>query len=515
MGTENDPVDVVIVGAGAIGAFFAQRFARAKRSVVVLEAGPDWKLEDLVSSQIWARRLKWGAAPVANAGAHSFGHNMSVGWGVGGSALHHYAGWPRLHTEDFRTRTIYGRARDWPIDYDTLRPHYDAIQKEMGVSGDAKREPWRPPGAPYPMPPLPAFPQAEKIAKGFEKLGMRAAPAPLAINSVPYDGRAACIYDGWCDAGCPIGALANPLVLHVPQARKADARFITEATATRVLVDARGAASGVEYTVDGERKQHRAKLVILAAAPVQNARLMLSSAHSGAPDGLGNRYGQVGKHFSCHAVAGVYGLFDEELHNHLGVPAGQLISQEHYAKAHFRGAFGSSQWGIGPAHKPNDLLGIANSRADLFGAALEKFLRVDSKRLGAMSAVCEVVNEGDSRIELSSERDAHGVRLARIVNTLSSDSSGLQKAVTEEGLAVMRAAGAREAWSGPIAFAHPLGGAIMGNDPKTSVTDSYGQVHDTPNLIIGGGSLFPTAGGGSPTFTMYALANRTAEALLG
>ena len=28
--------------------------------MVVLGAGPAWSLDDLVSSQIWARRLKWG-----------------------------------------------------------------------------------------------------------------------------------------------------------------------------------------------------------------------------------------------------------------------------------------------------------------------------------------------------------------------------------------------------------------------------------------------------------------------
>jgi choline dehydrogenase-like flavoprotein len=55
----------------------------------------------------------------------------------------------------------------------------------------------------------------------------------------------------------------------------------------------------------------------------------------------------------------------------------------------------------------------------------------------------------------------------------------------------------------------------MGNNPASSVTDSYGQVHDAPGLVIGGGALFPTAGGGSPTFTMLALAERACDHLLG
>lgn len=507
--------DVVIVGAGAAGSFLAAKLAEAGRSLLVLEAGPDWRLEDLVSSQLWARRLKWGGSPVQSEGAQHFGHNMGVGWGIGGSALHHYAGWPRLHPEDFRTRTIYGRARDWPISYDELRPHYDLIQKEMGVSGDAAREPWRPPGEPYPMPPLPAFPQGEKLAEGFAKLQMRVAPAPLAINSVPYKGRSACLYDGWCDAGCPIGALANPLVDHVPRARKAGAVFLAHSTGLRVLCNSQGEASGVEYvTGTGERKHQNARLVILAAGPVQNVRLLLNSACDAAPEGLGNAHGQVGRYFSCHAVAAVFGLFPDELHNHMGVSAGQLISQEHYAKTSYRGAFGSSQWGIGPALKPNDLLGIANTRADLFGAALARFLKEEAKRLGSMSAVCEVVNEGDSRIELGKGRDRWRMPLASIINNLSPESLALQKSITDEGHAVLHAAGAREVWNGPIAFAHPLGGTIMGEDPRSSVTDSYGRVHGMERLYVAGGSLFPTAGGGSPTFTIYALANRALGRLI-
>lgn len=512
----NELVDAVVVGAGAAGAFLAARLAAAGRSVVVFEAGPDWRLEDLHSSQIWARRLKWGGAPVERGGEHPFGHNMGVGWGMGGSALHHYAGWPRLLPEDFRTRTRYGRGRDWPIDYDVLRPHYDRIQKEMGICGDAAREPWRPPGDPYPMPPLPAFPQGDRLAAGFAKVGMRVAPAPLAINSVPYDGRAACIYDGWCDAGCPIGALANPLVTHIPRAKQAGARFVTDTQVTRILCSDRRRVHGVDaVNARGERRVQLARMVILAAAPVQNVRLLLNSASEVHDRGIGNETGQVGRHFSCHMVTAVFGRFDEPMHNHLGVSAGQLISQEHYAKtSHGSAAFGSSQWGLAPALKPNDLLGIANSRADLFGERLRKFLEEDGPRLASMSSLCEVVNEGDSRIELAEKRDQYGAALARIVNTLSPSSLALAKAVTDEGLAVMRAAGSKESWTGPMAAAHPLGGTIMGDDPRTSVTDSYGRVHSVDNLFIAGGGLFPTAGGGSPTFTIYALANRAVEQLL-
>ena len=139
---------MAIMGAGAAGSLLAARLASAGRSVIVLEAGPPWSMFDLVSSQIWARRLKWGGAPVLHGGHDRPGHNMAVGWGFGGSALHHYAGWPRLHPADFTMRSDSGRGLDWPIRYEDLQPHYDAVQAECGVAGDASAEPWRPPGDP-------------------------------------------------------------------------------------------------------------------------------------------------------------------------------------------------------------------------------------------------------------------------------------------------------------------------------------------------------------------------------
>ena len=58
-----EKVDAVIVGAGAAGAVFAAVLTRAGKKVVVMEQGPDWQLSDLISSDIWARRLRGSGRP--------------------------------------------------------------------------------------------------------------------------------------------------------------------------------------------------------------------------------------------------------------------------------------------------------------------------------------------------------------------------------------------------------------------------------------------------------------------
>jgi choline dehydrogenase-like flavoprotein len=80
---------------------------------------------------------------------------------------------------------------------------------------------------------------------------------------------------------------------------------------------------------------------------------------------------------------------------------------------------------------------------------------------------------------------------------------------------VLEAAGAsRILDSGRVAnFAHYMGTARMGSDPKTSVVDAWHQAHDVPNLFIVDGSSFTTSAGVNPTSTIGALAIRAADGI--
>jgi choline dehydrogenase-like flavoprotein len=79
-----EKIDAVIVGAGASGSVFASVLTRAGKKVVLLDNGPDWQLTDLISSDIWGRRVKPAGAPVLLEGNHPFAaYTNQAGWGVG------------------------------------------------------------------------------------------------------------------------------------------------------------------------------------------------------------------------------------------------------------------------------------------------------------------------------------------------------------------------------------------------------------------------------------------------
>ena len=82
-----------------------------------------------------------------------------------------------------------------------------------------------------------------------------------------------------------------------------------------------------------------------------------------------------------------------------------------------------------------------------------------------------------------------------------------------------RAMGATQVWRAPVGpgapGGHHEGGTRMGNDPKTSVVNRYGQSWDVPNLFVVGSSTFPTMGTGfNPTLTIQALAFMSADAIV-
>src|SRR5204863_7758710 len=101
--------------AGASGSVYAATLAKVGKKVLLLEQGPDWQRTDLISSDVWGRRIRPAGAPFLLEGKNPYGYAGQSGWGVGGAALCYVANFPRLLPNDFKIKSEHGRALDWPI----------------------------------------------------------------------------------------------------------------------------------------------------------------------------------------------------------------------------------------------------------------------------------------------------------------------------------------------------------------------------------------------------------------
>ena len=64
-----------------------------------------------------------------------------------------------------------------------------------------------------------------------------------------------------------------------------------------------------------------------------------------------------------------------------------------------------------------------------------------------------------------------------------------------------------------VASAHVMGGCPLGEDPKMSMVNSYGESHYFENLSVMDGSIFPTSLGANPQLSIYGITARNATRL--
>ena len=503
-----DMVDVCIVGVGACGGLLAKELAEAGFSVVGLDAGPRYNPHlDFENDETEMLKLLWSGRRVTS------GQNPINPWsgtGVGGGTLVWCGVTPRFHLNDFQTASVDGVGVDWPLSYIDLSPFYDQVERDFGVSGQAGENPWEAPrNGPFPMPPLPFSYQAQRLAKGVEKLGGHPLHGPLAIASVAYQGRAACNYCGFCMQGCRSTAKSTTLFTHVPQAEAQGAQILPDSTVFRIEYDAKkNRASGVSYfNANGEAHQIKSRMVIVTAHAIETPRLLLLSANNTFPDGLANSSGLVGKNFMAHPTCTVTGLFNEPLNGFKGPAMGDLLAQDWYETEGQRGfarGYTLEKFVPGPFF-------YASNMMNLWGAELKEMIRYYAYAGGWWVCGEGLPNDNNSVSLDAGVKDSHGLPVAHLKHSwLDNDQSLIQHGVNK-ARDILEAAGAWRVQAGPLSSAHPMGTVRMGNNPQSSVVNSFCQTHDIPNLFVADTSVFPTGGGANITLTAMAIALRASN----
>jgi choline dehydrogenase-like flavoprotein len=467
--------DLAIVGTGFASSFFLReylRHARANARVLVVERGAretrQWQLANRTSSRIDP------ATTFRRSGLPAKTWQFTIGFGGGSNCW--WGCTPRLLPSDFRMRSTYGVGDDWPLDYADLEPFYEDAETIMSISASDR--------APYPRrvtPPQPPhrFSDPDRLlATAYPDLYF---PQPTARARVPTEGRTACCASGVCGL-CPIDAkftIENGL-----RAPYEDARVTLRLEEDVQSIETRaGRATGFVTRSAAGDTRFDADLVVVGAGAIFNPAILLRS-------GIG------------HAVLG------RRLFEQVSVSADIDLDGVN--------GFGGSTVFTASGYMLYD----GPHRASHAACLMESWNRPDSLRwepgrerqLLHMKFILEDLPQTENRVTVASDGTPHlhftdySQYAYRGIERVSAEIDRMLAPLPVERLDFDPTPSSTEG--------HILGTVVMGSDPATSVVDPWMIHHQIRNLLVIGGSGFPTGSPTNPTLTISALSLRSAAHLV-
>ncbi|MGD1065723.1 MAG: GMC family oxidoreductase [Vulcanimicrobiaceae bacterium] len=569
-------VDAVMVGFGWTGAIIANELAKTGLKVVGLERGsfrntyPDFAVPGVHDELAYALRYKLfqdasqetltarndrsqTALPVRQFGS------FLPGDGLGGAGVHWNGVTWRFLPWDFETRSrsiarygagILGEdctSQDWGITYDQLEPYYDRFEYLAGISGKAGniKGQIQPGGNPfegarsreYPSPPQKTSYAMAVFGKAASDLGYHPFPQPSANSSQFYTNPegvhlGACVYCGYCERfACEMSAKASMQTTLLPKlSAMPNFELRTNSKVLKINLDSSGKkAVSVTYLDSQGREQIQpANMIFVTAWALNNVRLLLLSGIGKPYDPVANT-GVVGRNYAYQVNTGGYFFFDQGKVFNMFMGSGAL------------GTVFDDFNGDNFDHTPYGFIGGADVNQNSnharpvewhptppgtprWGATWKSTIAHYYNRAFNVNAQGGVQSYRGNYLDLDpTYRDKYGQPLLRMTfdwgpheHKQSAFMVGIhQKMGKAAGASTVAAAALPAHWDTvPYQSTHNTGGAIMGSDPHTSVTNIYGQTWDVSNVFVTGSSSFPQNAGYNPTGTVGALAYHTVDAVI-
>lgn len=334
---------------------------------------------------------------------------------------------------------------------------------------------------------------------------------------------------GYCGMGCPTNAKQGTLVTSIPASLRRGATLLHSLRAEKLhhsgdrvkyLEATALGQDGVEPT--GRRVRIEADHFVVAASAIGSPGLLLRSE---VPD----PHERLGRRTFLHPVNATVARMPEKVEAYYGAPQ-SIYSDEFLWRDGVAGRPGF-KLEVPPLH-PVMAAAVLPDHGEAMAAQADDFPRTQS----VIALLRDGFNE-DSPGGTVTLRDDGSPQL----HYPMSDSlwEGMREAWLRmaecqfaAGASAVRAvhmdSGYWESWKEarqgipelPLAIhrarlftAHQMGGCAMGEDPRHSVVNSYGEHHQLTNLSIHDASIFPTSLGANPQLTVYALAARNSQRL--
>jgi len=555
--------DAIIVGSGAGGGMATNILANAGLKVALVEAGPFFDPKDPTTMT----QMKWPYdSPRRGAGTkRAFGeYDMSWGdWKVDGEPYTHEEGtkfmwwrsrmlggrtnhWGRISLRfgpvDFKHKDVDGHGENWPIGYEEVKPYYDKLDKMVGVFGSNEGLPNDPDGFFLP-PPKPRLHELYYI-KAARKAGVRVIPSRLSILTKKLNkDRGVCFYCSQCNRSCKEYAdFSSGSCLIFPAQKSGQVDLYVNSMVRSVTTNDEGLATGVSYINKEDRKEYQLKgrAVILGASACSSARILLNSKSKQHPNGLGNSSDHVGRYLHDSTGAGrsafVPQLMDRDMsYNEDGVGGMHIYSPwwldnknlDFPRGYHFEiwGGMGMPSYGFG-----FDVTGFNKLIGGQLGGYGDK-LRADLKKsYGAVIGIAgrgEAIARFENRCKIDPNVvDQFGIPVLKFDYKWSDYEKLQAKHMHDTCEEIFDAMGAiplgdkpgKDQDYGLLApgqIIHEVGTTRMGDDPTTSVTNKFQQLHDAKNVFVVDAGPFVSQADKNCTWTILALAMRASEYVVG
>jgi glucose dehydrogenase len=448
---------------------------------------------------------------------------------AGGGAWLWYGQLSRFQPSDFnmpcRLKDVDGHdARAWPVGYDELRPHYEAVESSLLPYGNA-----------YGMDPA-AYASLE-CSTYIE----RPAPSHFERSVIdrlssagfsPYVGQTVLGGRAWdvhpisplrnCQGGVESVA-AHPFtmrrtwigLLGQQIADTANVHIAGDTVVARIIVR-HGKALGVEAlerTGDGQvRTVHiKSPIVVLACGTLETVRILLMSD-------LPNRAGLLGAAFTLTQERVAYALGDiarsEAVEDLRDGTFANVVLKEFYEPRESGAPVKCGKFALYDGYAAE--LPYRHVRnLGLRGEELANFLSRERTTYAVkVSFKGESIPWPEKRVELGTSRNKLGIPVARICYQPHPYDRVVQQYARTVIDRIAHAFNAERLVLRPeptgtnLISAHHHGGAIFGTNERDAVTDTHGECFEARGLFVADSSVMPTSGATNSTLTAMALAHR-------
>lgn len=446
------------------------------------------------------------------------------GYQVGGKSLLWARQTQRWSRFDFEGPARDGFAIDWPLRYNDLAPWYSHVERFAGISGNYDGLETLPDGEFLPAWEMNCVEKTiqERINASYSDRRViqgRCAhlTQPKAIHL--QQGRTQCQARSKCERGCPFGGYFSSNASTIPWAEKTGNLTLKADSVVHSIIydENKKHAVGVRV-IDANTKlatEYFAKIIFVNAACLNTNLILLNSTSNRFPGGLGNDNGLLGKYVAFHNYRGtVVATFDgpEDMYYYGRRPTAPMLPNfrnVHRQETDFLRGY-TVHYSTGRNR------GNATGQESI-GAELKQAMSEPGEWNVFMMMQGETIPKETNRVYLSKDKkDDWGIPQLVFDVTYDDNDEKILKDFHEQASEMLHKAGcqnitAKDSKQAPGLDIHEMGGVRMGRDPKTSLLNSYNQLHSCNNVFVTDGACMTSVSTQNPSLTFMAFTARAAD----